>query len=129
MNPQRFGTSLLFALAILVALGGCDWNREKYLLEQSGLDIARHSVTSTFSDEVSIRFGAEGRSRMVFRLPDGYAGLDRCGQEGYSTIRIFEFAEGNIEPQAGCRRYFVTSDGTVFDFKLFDNQLFITVRY
>ena len=128
------GNRLQFAactvgVAALIALGGCDYSREKHLLEQSGLDIDRHSVTRTFSDQVSIRFGAEGRSRMVFQLPDDYSGLSRCGQYGFSDIRTLEFAEGGIGPQPGCRRYFVTDDGTVFDFKLFEEQIFVTVMY
>ena len=66
---------------------------------------------------------------MVFQLPENYSGLARCGRNGFSGVKTLEFAEGNIEPQPGCRRYFVTDDGTVFDFKLFEDQIFVTVRY
>ncbi len=118
----------LFALAVaLTTLSGCDRKWEASILERSGLEIERHEVIRTYSDSVSHSFGSEARYRLVFRLPDGYSGLENCGVNGYPDISLFGFDEAGIDEQDSCTRRVMTDSGTVYTFTLFEDQIFVTV--
>lgn len=121
----------LFTLIISSStLSGCDWSREVMLLDKSGLNISRYSVEKVFSEEISIRFGAKGRSKMGFRLPEDVSGLEACDTtRGFGVIEAFEFPEANIELQDGCQKRIAAEPGTDFIYTLFDDHIFITVYF
>ncbi len=125
---KRAAIAILFVFGLIgTALFAFDYWREWTIVEKADLGFSRLDISRLQERHESAQMGSDSWSVYLYALPDEENGLLLCGTNGFSEQHMNGLDVFDIPAAPSCVRTIYAGSGTVYQFIVFADRLYVEV--